>query len=85
MQTPVEIDFQGMSARPDIQASIEQHVAALEATLRSGDSLPGRAERPGRPSPHQRSLSRSTFIWRFRKVAKSMSRVRRRRMSAMPI
>jgi cold shock CspA family protein len=31
MQTPVEIDFQGMSARPDIQAAIEQHVAALEA------------------------------------------------------
>ena len=30
MQTPVEIDFQGMSARPDIHASIEQHVAALE-------------------------------------------------------
>jgi cold shock CspA family protein len=27
---PVEIDFQGMSARPDIRASIEQHVAALE-------------------------------------------------------
>jgi ribosome-associated translation inhibitor RaiA len=30
MQTPVEIDFQAMSARPDIHASIEQHVAALE-------------------------------------------------------
>ena len=30
MQTPVEIDFQGMSARPDIHASIEQHLAALE-------------------------------------------------------
>jgi ribosome-associated translation inhibitor RaiA len=30
MQTPVEIDFQRMSARPDIHASIEQHVAALE-------------------------------------------------------
>jgi cold shock CspA family protein/ribosome-associated translation inhibitor RaiA len=30
MQTPVEIDFQGMSARADLQASIEQHVAALE-------------------------------------------------------
>ena len=31
MQTPVEIDFQGMSARSDIHAAIEQHVAALEA------------------------------------------------------
>ena len=30
MQTPVEIDFQGMSARPDIHASIGQHVAGLE-------------------------------------------------------
>ena len=30
MQTPVEIDFQGMSARPDVHASIERHVAALE-------------------------------------------------------
>ncbi len=24
MQTPVEIDFQGMDARPDVRASIEQ-------------------------------------------------------------
>lgn len=30
MQTPVEIDYQGMSARPALQASIEQHVAELE-------------------------------------------------------
>ena len=30
MQTPIEIDFEGMSARPDIRASIERHVAALE-------------------------------------------------------
>ena len=30
MQTPVEIDFQGMEARPEVRASIEQHVAALE-------------------------------------------------------
>lgn len=30
MQTPVEIDYQGMSARPELQASIEQHVAELE-------------------------------------------------------
>jgi len=30
MQTPVAIDFQGIKARPDLQASIEQHVAALE-------------------------------------------------------
>ena len=30
MQTPIEIDFQDMSARPEIHASIEQHLAALE-------------------------------------------------------
>ena len=30
MRTPLEIDFEGMSARPDIRASIEHHVAALE-------------------------------------------------------
>ena len=30
MQTPVEIDFQGMSVDRAIRASIEQHVAALE-------------------------------------------------------
>src|SRR5688572_15807927 len=30
MQTPVEIDFQGMRGRPDVQASIEHHVAELE-------------------------------------------------------
>ena len=30
MQTPVEIDFQDMSARPDVHASIEKHVADLE-------------------------------------------------------
>jgi len=30
MQTPIEIDFQEMSARPDFRSSIEQHVAVLE-------------------------------------------------------
>ena len=30
MQTPVEIDFQGMDARLDIQAAITKHVAELE-------------------------------------------------------
>ncbi len=30
MQTPVEIDFQGMTATPKIQAAIDAHVAALE-------------------------------------------------------
>ena len=30
MQTPVQIDFQGMRGRPEVQASIEHHVAELE-------------------------------------------------------
>lgn len=30
MQTPVELDFQGMDARADVQAEISKHVAALE-------------------------------------------------------
>jgi cold shock CspA family protein len=30
METPVEIDFQGMQARPDVRDSIEKHVAELE-------------------------------------------------------
>jgi cold shock CspA family protein len=30
METPVEVDFQGMGARPDVRAAIEGHVAALE-------------------------------------------------------
>ena len=30
MQTPVEIDFQGMRGRPEVQASIAHHVAELE-------------------------------------------------------
>ncbi len=30
MQTPVEIDFQGMDARADIRSAIAQHVSELE-------------------------------------------------------
>jgi cold shock CspA family protein/ribosome-associated translation inhibitor RaiA len=30
MQTPIEIDFQGIDARPDIQAVMTKHVAELE-------------------------------------------------------
>ncbi len=31
MQTPVEIDFQGMEGRPDIRTIIDEHVAELES------------------------------------------------------
>ena len=30
METPVQIDFQGMQARTDVRDSIEKHVAELE-------------------------------------------------------
>jgi ribosome-associated translation inhibitor RaiA len=30
MQTPVQIDFQGMSATPEIRAAIEKHVESLD-------------------------------------------------------
>lgn len=30
MQTPVQIDFQGMSATPDVRAAIEKQIEALE-------------------------------------------------------
>ena len=30
METPVEVDFQGMAGRPDILASIKRHVAGME-------------------------------------------------------
>jgi cold shock CspA family protein/ribosome-associated translation inhibitor RaiA len=30
MQTPVQIDFQGMEARPDVRASVDMHVGQLE-------------------------------------------------------
>jgi len=30
MQTPLEIDFQGMDARPDVRTAIAQHVSELE-------------------------------------------------------
>ena len=33
MQTPVEIDFQGMSGTPEVHASIEKHVAELLSSL----------------------------------------------------
>lgn len=40
MQTPVEIDFQGMDARSDVRSSIEKHVAQLEQ--RFGRIIDGR-------------------------------------------
>jgi ribosome-associated translation inhibitor RaiA len=52
MQTPVEIAFQGMDASPELQASIEQQVAALEQ--RFGRVTAGRVVLKG-PSDRHRS------------------------------
>jgi hypothetical protein len=56
MQTPVEIDFQGMDARPDVRNSIEKHVGRAGAALWPHHGLPGRVEGAERPSPHRRCL-----------------------------
>ena len=56
MQTPVEIDFQGMSGTPEVHASIEKHVAELEQ--RYGWVTACRVVLKGarRPSSDRRSL-----------------------------
>ena len=56
MQTPVEIDFQGMSARPDIHASIEQHVATLEQRYGRVKACRVVLKAPGGASPDRRPL-----------------------------
>lgn len=40
MQTPVEIDFQGMDATPDVRAAVDKHLAQLEE--RFGRIIAGR-------------------------------------------
>ena len=52
MQTPVEIDFQGMDARPEIQTAIAKHVADLEQ--RSGRMTACRVVLKA-PGGHQRT------------------------------
>ena len=42
MQTPVQIDYQGMSARPELQASIKQHVAGEKGPQASTVKLLGK-------------------------------------------
>ena len=46
MQTPVEIDFQGMSGTPEVHASIEKHVAGSRSQCwanRAGGRAPSRS------------------------------------------
>jgi cold shock CspA family protein len=52
MQTPVQIDFQDMQARPEVRASIEKHVADLE--LRYGRVTACRVVLKG-PGGHHRT------------------------------
>ena len=52
METPLQIDFQGIDARPDIRAEIDKHVAQLEE--RSGRITAGRVVVKA-PSGHHRT------------------------------
>jgi hypothetical protein len=52
METPLQIDLQGIDARPDIRAEIDKHVAQLEE--RSGRITAGRVVVKA-PSGHQRT------------------------------
>ena len=52
METPLQIDLQGIDARPDIRAEIDKHVAQLEE--RSGRITAGRVVVKA-PSGHHRT------------------------------
>ena len=52
METPLQIDLQGMDGRPDIRAQIDKHVAQLEE--RSGRITAGRVVVKA-PSGHHRT------------------------------
>ncbi|MGB8280394.1 MAG: hypothetical protein WCE74_05520 [Pseudolabrys sp.] len=56
METPLQIDLEGIDARPDIRAEIDKHVAQLEE--RSGRITAGRVVVEGAewPSPHRWAL-----------------------------
>ena len=56
MQTPVEIDFQGMHGAPDVRASIEKHVAQLERRYGRVTACRVVVEGDERASPDRRSL-----------------------------
>ena len=79
MQTPVEIDFQGMSGTPEVHASIEKHVAELEQWY--GRVTACRVVLKG-PGGHHRT---GGLYEVSRTVAKSMSGEPRRRTSARPL
>ncbi|MGB8089115.1 MAG: hypothetical protein WCF62_00195, partial [Pseudolabrys sp.] len=55
METPLQIDLEGIDARPDIRAEIDKHVAQLEA-FRPDHRRPRGREGAEWPSPHRWTL-----------------------------
>ena len=84
MQTPPEIEFQGMAATPGIEDAIAKHVAELEQ--RWGRITACRVVLKG-PGQHHRKadFTRSIFVSRFLTAARSMWKGRRQRTNAIPI
>ena len=65
MQTPLEVDFQGMPGTPQIQNAIAKHVAQLEQRYGRVTSCRVALKGPGghhqRSPPHQSRLHASIF------------------------
>ena len=83
METPVQIDFQGMDAKPDVRVAIEKHVTQLEE--RFGRIIAGRVvlrRRAAAIAPA--AFTRSAFACRCLMAARSISATYVRTMSASP-
>ena len=82
METPLQIDLEGIDARPDIRAEIDKHVAQLEE--RSGRITAGRVVVKA-PSGHHRTggLYEITIHLPCLKAARSISVARRKTTSVM--
>ena len=82
METPLQIDLQGIDARPDIRAEIDKHVAQLEE--RSGRITAGRVVVKA-PSGHHRTggLYEITITSPCLKAARSILAARRKTTSVM--
>ena len=83
METPAEIDFQGMAPNVAVSEDVRQHLAELES--RFGRITAGRVVIKGPGEHHQRGgLYEVASGWRCRTSATSTSPARRRTTSAMP-
>ena len=78
MQTPVEIDFQGMTSTPKIQAAIAAQVVQLEERFGRVTACASRSRRRATAVTTAVSM-RSTSGWRCPTAARSTSRARRSR------